>query len=485
MSVAAKNLNELTRRVAFELECLGYPARAWVPPRRHAGQPVHDVVIIGGGQSGVALAFRLLRERVSNIRVLDRSAEGREGPWITFARMHTLRTPKDVIGPELGIPSLSVRAWYEASFGEGSWAGVDRIPREVWHDYLLWVRRTVGIDVTNDAEVTDIEPLNDGLLAVTARINGQPQTLITRNVALTTGMEGCGRWTVPDIISKALPRERYAHTADAIDFTALAGKRVGVIGAGASAFDNAAVALEHRAAAVGLYVRRKKLPIVNPNRWMEFAGFMRHFGDLDDVRKWRFMKFIFDANQPPPQDTFERCARFPNFEIHLGCPLENVALAGDTIRLQTPQGSASAHFLIVGTGFAIDFAARPELDRIAPHIARWSDRYQPPAGEENARLGAYPYLSSYFQFTEKRPGTAPYLKNIFSYTYAAMPSLACTAGISQLKFGLDRIGFGITRELFLADADHHFVTLRDYSEPELDTSAFDAARRATPRRVSR
>jgi FAD-dependent urate hydroxylase len=486
MSVAAKDLEELSRRVAFELECLGYPVRTWVPPRRHAGQPVHDVVIVGGGQSGVALAFRLLRERVTNILVLDRNREGREGPWVTFARMHTLRTPKDVIGPELGIPSLSARAWYETSFGRGSWAGVERIPREVWHDYLLWVRRIVGVDVTNDAEVTDIEPLSDGLLAVTARINGQPQTLITRNVALTTGMEGCGGWIVPDIISKALPRERYAHTADAIDFTALAGKRVGVIGAGASAFDNAAMALEHGAAAVDLYVRRKKLPIVNPNRWMEFAGFLRHYGDLDDARKWRFMKFIFDMNQPPPQDTFERCARFANFEIHLGSPLESVALAGDTIRLKTQHGIATADFLIVGTGFAVDFAARPELDRIAPQIARWSDRYQPPSGEESARLGAYPYLSGYFQFTEQVPGTAPYLKSIFSYTFAAMPSLACSAGISQLKFGLDRIGFGITRELFLADADQHFAMLQNYSEPELDTSAFDRSpNSAAPRRMSR
>jgi FAD-dependent urate hydroxylase len=99
-------------------------------------------------------------------------------------------------------------------------------------------------------------------------------------------------------------------------------------------------------------------------------------------------------------------------------------------------------------------------------------------------------LSGHFQFTEKVPGAAPYLKSIFSYTYAAMPSLACSAGISALKFGADRIGLGITRELFLGDADHHFSTLRDYSEPELDTSAFEAARRhrslksASPRLVS-
>ena len=474
---AAKNLQELERRVALELEYLSYPSRTWTAPRRHSGQPVCDVLIVGGGQSGITIAFRLLRERVTNIRVLDRNPEGREGPWITFARMHTLRTPKNVTGPELGIPSLSARAWYEASFGENSWDKIGKIPRAAWHDYLGWLRRTVGIDVTHNVEVSDIEPVASGLFAVTALVGGTPQTLYARNVVLATGMEGSGRWIVPDMVRDALPRDRYAHTSELIDFAALAGRRVAVIGAGASAFDNGATALEHGAASVDLYCRRPKLPAVNPNRWIEFAGFLRHFGDLDDATKWRFMKLIFDRNQPPPQDAFVRCARFDNFTLRLGSPIKRVTCEGNAIALETPDGAAMADFLIVGTGFGIDLAARPELNRIARHIALWSDRYRPPAGEENPVLGGYPYLSGCFQFTEKAPGTAPYLKNIFCYTYAAMPSLACTAGISQLKFGVDRIGFGITRELFLGDAAAHFVSLQGYSEPELDMSAYKAASR--------
>jgi FAD-dependent urate hydroxylase len=489
MPVSANNLLELAQRAAFELECLGYPARAWGAPRSHGGDHVHDALIVGGGQSGVTIAFRLVRERVTNIRVLDRNSEGREGPWVTFARMRTLRTPKDIVGPELGIPSLSARAWYEARFGQESWVGLDRIPRTVWHDYLAWLRRTISINVSHDVAVTDIEPVADGLIAVTACVGGEAQRLIARNVVLATGMEGTGRWIVPAVIKDALPRERYAHTSETIDFAALAGRRIGIVGAGASAFDNAAMALEHGAAAVNLYCRRAKLPVINPNRWIEFAGFLRHFADLDDAMKWRFMKLIFEMNQPPPQDAFERCTRFANFTLHLGSPIESVAVAGDAIQLKTPQGPASADFLIIATGFAIDFAARPELGRIAPHVARWSDCYQPPAGEENSQLGAYPYLSPYFQFIEKVPGTAPYLKNIFCYTYAAMPSLACSAGISQLKFGVERIGFGITRELFLADADTYLASLRDYREPELDISAFAASRRdapsTPPRRASR
>jgi FAD-dependent urate hydroxylase len=441
-----------------------------VVPRRHAGAAVYDAVIVGGGQSGVAIAFRLLRERVTNFRVLDRNPEGSEGPWVTFARMHTLRTPKDVIGPELGVPSLSVRAWYETRFGESRWDELEKIPRTVWYDYLRWLRRTVGIDVTHHAEVTNIEPLPSNLLAVTVEVEGRTEALIARNVVLATGLEGSGRWVVPDVIKDAVPRQRFAHASEAVDFKALAGRRIAVIGAGASAFDNAAMALEHGAGAVDLYCRRPKLPVINPNRWIEFSGFLRHFGDLDDAMKWRFMKIIFDMNQPPPQDAFDRCARFANFSLHLGSPIEGAIFAEGRVQLKTPNRLAEADFVIVGVGFAIDFTARAELRHIAPHVARWSDRYQPPAGEEKPLLGDYPYLSPYFQFTEKVPGSAPYLKNIFCYTYAAMPSLACTAGISQLKFGVDRIGFGLTRELFIRDAETHLADLRAYRDPELDTS---------------
>lgn len=462
------DLVALEQRVHFELDCLGYPVREWTTPRNRNGAHVHDVVIVGGGQSGTSIAFRLQRERITNLRVLDRHPQGLEGPWMTYARMLTLRTPKAVTGPDLGIPSLSPRAWWQASFGEASWQGLNKIPRELWHAYLQWVRKTVGIDVTNDAEVTDIEPLDDGLLAVHATIGGVAQTILTRNVVLATGIEGSGHWWTPSMITEALPRHAYAHTAEQVDFPALARKAVAVVGAGASAFDNAAMALENGAASVELFVRRKKIPPVNPNRWMEFAGFLRHFGDLDDARKWRFMKTIFDMNQPPPQDTFDRCVRYDNFSMRLGCGIEGVSFEDEKIHLTHSQGRSAFDFLIAGTGFSVDLAARPELARFHDKIARWSDRYHPPKDERHALLGAYPYLSPNFQFNEKVKGTAPFLSNIFSYTFAAMPSLACSAGISALKFGVDRIVTGISRGLFVEDADMHLQSLLNYDERELD-----------------
>lgn len=484
MTQDTRELDELARRARFELDCVNYPAREWVAPRLADGQPVQDVVIVGGGQNGLALAFRLMKERVTNIRVLDRNPAGRSGPWKTYARMHTLRTPKTVSGPELGTAALSVRAWYEAKYGKEAWASLGKIPRGDWHDYLEWMRHTVGIPTTHDAEVVDIAPREDGYLAVATRVGGVVETILARNVVLATGIEGAGRWAVPALIEKALPRERYAHTAEAIDFAALRGKRVAVLGAGASAFDNAATALEHGAASVDLFARRRVLPRINPNRWIEFAGFMRHFGDLDDAHKWSFMRHFLGMNQPPPQDTFERCARFDQFDLHLGSPFESVDFDGHAIRLKTPRGAFECDFLIVGTGFVIDLANRPETAGLADKIALWSDRFQPASGLEDKTLAGYPYLSGSFQFTEKVPGSAPWLKHIYSHTFGAMASLGGAAGISQLKFSTERIALGITRQLFLDDAETYLPSLQAYDAVELDISAFEAARAARQAKVA-
>ncbi len=134
-----------------------------------------------------------MRERVTDVVVLDRSANGREGPWSTFARMHTLRTPKSVTGPDLGIPSLSARAWYEAKFGARAWDKLGKIPRDLWQEYLLWLRETIGISVKNHTEVIDIEPIASDVLSVHLRDVTTGVTLprlLTRKVVLATGIEG-------------------------------------------------------------------------------------------------------------------------------------------------------------------------------------------------------------------------------------------------------------------------------------------------------
>src|SRR3954468_21237513 len=122
------SLADLTALAKRELEQLRYPAANWVLPR----EGMLDVLVVGGGMCGQTATFALLREGVRNVRCVDRAPHGREGPWATFARMETLRSPKHLTGPDLGVASLTYRAWHEAKYGSESWAKLHKIPRLAW-----------------------------------------------------------------------------------------------------------------------------------------------------------------------------------------------------------------------------------------------------------------------------------------------------------------------------------------------------------------
>ena len=465
-------LTDLEARVRADLACLDYPARPWVPSRQSGGKAVLDVLIIGAGQGGLATAFALLREKITNILVVDKAARGEEGVWTTFARMITLRTPKHVCGPDLGIASLTPRAWYEARFGAEAWEGLGKIPRERWQDYLNWYRHVLDLPVRNETGIVGIVPQGNLLAATTE----SGEVMLARKIVLATGIAGSGAWLIPDFIENNLPRARWGHTSEPIDFAALAGKRVGVLGAGASAFDNAATALEAGAGRVQLCVRRKLLPRVNPYRWMESAGFLGQFADLPDLMRWRFMRHIFTMNQPPPPDTVARCAAFPQFSAHPGTAWQDARMEGEEIRITTPAGELAFDYVIIGAGFVMDAGRRPELRALAPFIATWGDRFAPPEGEGDATLASYPYLARGFAFTEREPGTAPALAHLHNFTFGATPSMGLSgASISGLKFGVRRLVDAISRDLFMEDAEAHYLSLLRYEDQELSAEAWPDA----------
>ena len=473
---SADGLERLAEQVRRDLERLAYPRRDWLAPRRtSAGEPILDALIVGAGQGGLATAFALMRERVTNLLVVDQNPLDRAGPWLNFARMRTLRTPKHVTGPDLGIPSLTPEAYHEAQHGEGSWRTAGLIPRETWAAYLAWYRRTLEIPVRADTCVGALRwNASDSAWEVPCRPAGAPPdaaaatTLHARRVVLATGIDGSGEWIVPAIIRDHLPRALYAHTRWDIDFAALAGKRIAVLGAGASAFDNAATALEHGAREVRLCFRRHALVNVNAYRWAETVGFLKHAGDLPDADKWRFIRQILRMGQLPPADTYERARRNAGFHLHAACAWTSVEAHGDAVRIQTAAGEThEADFVIVGTGFATDLRRRPELAEIEAHIARWSDRYDPPESERHDDLARHPYLGPSFEHVERQPGAAPYLRYLYNYTFGCLPSLGFGgASISGMKYSIPRLVAGITGSLFVEDRAAHFESLRRFAEAE-------------------
>lgn len=466
----AIGLDSLETRVADDLRAIAYPNADWVPERQAPdGAPVLDVLIVGGGQGGLAVAHALKRARIGRVRIVDRAAKASEGPWMTYARMATLRSPKEVNGPDLDIPSLSFYAWFTAQHGIESWDRLGKIAKEDWAAYLLWLRRVLRIEIENGVAATAVRPAGaDDLIAVDLQHGGQAthETVLTRKVVIATGIEMPGRWMTPPEIA-GLDKRYWAHTSEDIDFEALRGRRVAVLGAGASAFDNAATALEAGAARVTVCCRRDDLQRVQPFKWLSFPGFLSHFADLEDAWRWRFMNHLLTLREAFPKETWERAARHDAFELKTGAPWLSCTLQDSTVRIETPKEALEADFLIVGTGFEMDLSAVPELSDIAATAALWRDRFRPPAGEENPRLESYPYLDGTFAFQEREPGQAPWLRHIRLFTYGATLSFGPSgSSINAMKFAVPRLVSGIVQDLFAEDIEDHWESLKAYELPE-------------------
>jgi cation diffusion facilitator CzcD-associated flavoprotein CzcO len=463
----SSTLAALEAQVRADLDRIAHPSAEWLVPKSGPdGKLALDVLIVGAGQSGIATAFGLMRSQVTNIAVLDKSEEGQEGPWLTYARMPTLRSPKFYTGPDLDIPSLTYQSWHEAKFGQDNWHKLDLIPRALWADYLLWFRRVVNIPVRNGSEVVEIAPAAGGLLAATVQSAAGVELFHARKIVLATGQEGMGDWTIPEPL-RHLPSSLCAHAAQPIDFDGLRGKQVAVIGAGASAFDNAATALEAGAAEVHLFCRRAEIQVIQPYRWLTFRGFLRHFCDLDDSWRWRFMRAVLEMREGFPQATYDRCARHANFHLHEGAPVEQASEVGQGVELRTPRGTFAADFVICGTGIDMNFAGRRELRNCAGNIATWADRYQPPMDESSPRLGRFPYLGDDYALSERITGQTPWIADIHVFAIASTMSFGASgSSINAMTTAVPKLVQGLTRGLFRADIERHWASFSAYDVPQ-------------------
>lgn len=462
------SLEVLNARVRKDLSYLAYGGTDWVRPVSHAEGHVYDVIIIGGGQSGLAAAFGLLRERISNILILDENTEGFEGPWETYARMVTLRTPKHLTSIDLGVPSLTFRSWWEAQFGPEGWESVDKIPRGDWMDYLRWYRNVLNLPVLNEVKLQQIEPAAEGIHRLYLSGNKAPSdSILARKVILATGIQGGGEWHVPSMITDKLPSHLYAHTSNQIDFEALKGKKVAVLGGGASAFDNANYALSEGVAEAHVFVRRKEMQRINPIRQMEASGMIERFHALPDADKYAAIDHFFKHNQPPTNDTFNRASSWPGFNLHLGSPWLDVEATEEGAVVTTPKGTFVFDFLIISTGLLTDPALRPELKLVESYIARWSDIYQAPEEIANPMLDAHPYLDPGFAFISRNQEGEKQLHGLFAFNYSALISCGIAASaLSGMRFGVPKLVSAVADQLFLDDREENLKNFFAYNTAE-------------------
>lgn len=439
----------LTAQLQKELQMLNIPAHSWLPHLVTADSiEILDVAIIGGGMNGLAISFALIKEGISNIKVFDENASGKEGPWSRYARMNVLRSDKTDLGPALGIPSLTFWAWYEAQYGEESWTQLKSIPTTMWSHYLYWFKNILNLPLENDITLKSIVPLQDFLELIFEK-EGLEQIIYARKIVLATGRDGAGGGEIPEFMKDVSPH-LYAHTINSIDMKLLANKKVAIIGAGASAFDAAASALEHGAEAVDVLIRRETLPNANKFTQITQPGAALGFYHLKDDERWTFLAEWLKHGIPPPKETLERIKHFKNLNMHYNAHIQKISSDESSAIISTSQNNLTVDFIIIATGFAVDLSRRPELANISKEILLWEACVSQELKAQNSKLGKFPYLGPHFEFLEAHPGDAAYLKNIYCFNYGAFLSHGLLSGdIGLSTLGAMRLVEGIVIDFFV------------------------------------
>lgn len=457
-------LAALDAAIARDFARLNHPAQPWTPERVGPdGRPVLDALIVGAGMNGLCAAFALRRLGLSRLRQIDRNPSGREGPWLTYARMEMLRSPKHLTGPAQSLPNLTFRAWWEAQHGQQGWEQLGYITRQDWARYLGWYGRATGALVENGVRLAGMDPAGALVAARLAGPTGE-EVVYARQLVLATGREGQAEPRIPAPFA-AFMGLGVRHSSAPLDPDSLRGRRVAVVGLSASAFDNACVAAEAGAEVV-LLGRADRLPTVNKMKQTVYPGFAHGFPELPDADRLAWLRHIAAARVAPPRHTVQRAMR-AGVRIVLGIETEAVRWVGDALVLRTTKGDFAADEVILGTGFRFDLGAAQELAGIAGRVLLWRDLEHGCDDPADEYLGC-PALGPGFEF-RPRPGADPEgLARIRCFSHAAQPSLGNLANdIPQASEGADRLARAIARDLFLEDAAQHRARLWAYAEPEL------------------
>lgn len=466
----------LQKKVDRDLSCIQHPHREWVEKRFTInGEPILDVAIIGGGQTGLTVAFSLKRHCIHNICIFDKSSEDAAGSWINVGRMETLRTPKSTTGPDLDIPLLSVKYWYSEKYGEKAWDALDYIPRLVWHDYLNWFRKVLKLPVefNSHAGALSWDTENNCYCFIVTQDNSQ-KMIFARKVVLATGLEGSGEWMIPQFIEKNLPRSRYSQATCPISEDSIRGKVIAILGAGPNAFDLALEAYRMGAKSIEVFSKRDRLVTLHCFKWGEFTGFMKCFADLNDDQKYSFAARMFEMGQPPVPERVESAFHLPNFTMHYSSPWIDAFERDGKVVIKTPIKEYQADFLILATGWHCKLEARPELVHLVDKIAKWEDMYVPPVDRRYEKLLKFPYLGRGFQFNAKDPQKDSYLNSLFNMTGGGLVSNGFCAGtgLTGMKYSINLITEEICRQFFLEDANKFYDSFDQYDQKDFDESVY-------------
>ncbi|WP_369310712.1 NAD(P)-binding domain-containing protein [Providencia rettgeri] len=458
-------LAALEAQIAQDLQYLNIPIPSWSLSNNDAAKRHIDVAIIGAGMSGVTAAFAL-KLRGINAIIFEKAPVGEEGPWRSPALMETLRSPKQVVGPALASPSLTFQAWFKAQFGDEKWEALDKIPRLQWGEYLQWFKTVTAPKVFNQYELIDIHLTDNGNQLFFKTAEGTID-YIAQHVILATGMGSFSEPNIPNFMD-GIPQQYWEHSYAGTDYSRFKGLDIGVVGYSAGAMDSSATALENGANSVEILIRATDMPRVNRGKVAGSPGFTNAYAYFTDAQKWHYADYVVKAKTPAPHGSTLRVSRHSNAFFNFNTQVKHIELKNKKLHISTTTGQFVLDYLILATGYRINWFKDPAFNQITPLIKTWANAYTAPVNEENSELAAHPYLGAHFELQGKNDADSEKLKQLYCFNLSASLSMGPVIGlIPGTNTGAERLADHIAAQLYLANRELHLELIKTSQEFEL------------------
>lgn len=471
------SLEELERALKLDLaQKRFFSNQSWVYPRKtNHGKLEQDVIIVGAGQSGLSLFYNLKLRGVNRITIIDKQEKGKPGPWSSIARMKQLRTPKTLVGPESGNPLLSYLFWFCSKYSKAEYDTYDFIPLHYWVEYLDWFTHVLAVDIVSGVNVTSIDWCDSNSSIRVDTDSNEIQSLYTKKVCLATGITGAGAWLPPKSYIENIPRESYACSWEQINFKKLKGKRIAVIGSGASAFDNAIESIKGSCHSIVMYSRSKlpkkstffelwkgrddselypELSSQSPADMLKTIVDHNHF--LTDEKRIKLLKLLFkDGRSASTPDYLKGLEHKGKIFLLDGEPITAIHAQKSTgvIKVISKSGEREFDFVIFATGPVPGLQHKAELSNIKDKILTWQQDSN--LNEQFHKVNSLPRLSSTYHFLAKE-SSYKYVEHIYSFADFVQK----VSGIHGVAEASSQISQDISKKLF----ESEFNNIIDFAE---------------------
>lgn len=336
-----------------------------------------DVAIIGAGPYGLSIAAHLAKTGLS-FRIFGSPMQSWRKHMPKGMHLKSEGFASDLYDPD---HCFTLRDYCEEKTLPYSAIGLP-VPLETFIAYGREFQRRF-VPTLEETEVTSVNCIDAGFQLITA----DGQTIRVRRVVAATGITSFAY--VPPPIAE-LPRQFVTHSSEHHELSGFSGKKVVVVGAGASALDLAAL-LHEAGAEVELVARRGRIafhsapreprPLLqklrNPRSGLGIGWRSRLCTDLPllfHIFPEEFRLRVVRNHLGPAPGWFIRARVSGKLPMHLGTTVESARVDGGVIHLHlTEQGGNSfelvAHHLIAATGYKVSlsklsFLAEPVRQQI-------------------------------------------------------------------------------------------------------------------------